>query len=237
MVAIDPRTASPSVWSLSPADTLGLIFWTKNPTNLLLDQKLLDPYRTVVQMTITGWGEVEKGAPSLDEAGRLLIETSRAYEHTYWRFSPIPQLPEHELYSRFQRLLAYASIAGLRHVFVSYLQNNDGLPETRGVSERFDLLNALSEEAKVFGLQTILCADDQSFIHHSGALFRTGACVFPTDFDGSSHVMDCGCVVAIDPFTVNESCNYGCAYCYVGDKTLSPKKRNTTPSRLPVTRG
>ena len=40
MVAFDPRKASaPGVWSLQPEDTLGLVFWTKNPMNLLLSQE------------------------------------------------------------------------------------------------------------------------------------------------------------------------------------------------------
>ena len=44
----------------------------------------------------------------------------------------------------------------------------------------------------------------------------------------------CGCVLMADPFTINESCTFGCQYCYAADKSLAPKKRNTTKGHLPV---
>jgi hypothetical protein len=216
MVAFDPRTTAPGVWSLAPEDTLGLVFWTKNPTNLILSQKALSEYEVTVHMTATGWAEVEKGAPSLQEAGKLLVRASQAFSTVYWRFSPVPLLPEAELFRRFQRLLGYASIAGLNQVFVSFLQPNDKLPETRSVSERFDLLNVLSEEAKEFGVKVVLCRDDRTLGACQGAhQFETGACVDPVDFGGQGkvHLENCGCVLMVDPFTLNESCHYACSYC------------------------
>ena len=57
------------------------------------------------------------------------------------------------------------------------------------------------------------------------------ACVPPVS--SASPVEPCGCGVMPDPFTLNESCSYGCLYCYVGESTLRTKKHNTTRS-LPV---
>lgn len=237
MVAFDPRTAAPGVWSLSPEDTLGLVFWTKNPANLILSQKRLEPYHVTVHMTATGWAEVEKGAPTLDQSGMLLIAAARAFQ-VYWRFSPVPSLPEPELLERFRRLLRYAERAGLRQVFVSFLQPNDQVPEVRPPKARFDLLNRMAGEAAPFGVQVVLCKDDPTFADWRGQGFKTGACVQAVDFGGEGrvHLENCGCVLMVDPFTINESCTFGCAYCYAADKSLSPRKRNTTRRRLSVTK-
>jgi hypothetical protein len=227
MVAFDPRTTAPGVWSLSPQNTYGLVFWTKDPTNLILDRKLLEPYKVTVHMTATGWSEVEKGAPTLEEAGSLLIQAAGLFEKVYWRFSPIPLLPSEELLNRFQRLLGYAALAKISQTFFSFLQPNDKCPETRSVNERFDLLNMLSDTASEAGVKVILCADDRTFVERSGARFSTDACVRPSDF-GECHKEACGCALMADPFTINESCVFGCQFCYAADKSLSAHKRDTT---------
>ena len=234
MIAFDPRTAAPGVWSLHPKDTLGLVFWTKNPTNLIKDKQLLDPYRVVVHVTATGWEEVEKGAPTLEESGKLLVQASEAFEKVYWRFSPVPLLPEEQVIARFTRLLQYAITAKVSQVYVSFLQENDKVPETRDAETRFHQLNLMAEIATAYGVEVLLCDDDKTFRGWEGALFKTGACVPPSDFDGGTHMEDCGCALMVDPFTINESCQYGCAYCYAGDQSLSPKKRNTTKRGLNV---
>ena len=235
MVAFDPRTLAPGVWSLRPEDTLSLVFWTKNPTNLIQSKKALAPYDVTIHMTATGWHEVEKGAPSLQDAGKLLIDTTRAFPKVHWRFSPVPLLPAPELFRRFQRLLAYAEIAGLKQVFLSFLQPNDRNLETRGATERFDILNTLSAEAKEFGIGVVLCGDDTTLEAFRGPQFELGACVPQQDFQPTLGIETCGCVQMADPFTTNESCCFGCTYCYAADKKDAPRKRNTI-RRLEVVR-
>jgi hypothetical protein len=230
MVAFDPRTACPEYWSLAPEDTLGLVFWTKNPESLLANQSLLEPYKVAVHMTITGWHEVEKGAPSIDEAGDLLVRTAQAFPLTYWRLSPIPNLPMPELSYRFQKIAGYAMMAGIKQVFLAFLQENDLLPEPRSNSEQLEVLHMLEESAKAYGIEILLCDDDRRHAEH----FKTAACVPPADF-GQELVESCGCALMVDPFTINETCSFGCQYCYAADKSLSPKKRNTTRKKaLPV---
>lgn len=228
MIAFDPKTAAPGVWSLDPSNTLGLVFWTKNPKNLILNRSVLNLYDVIIHMTATGWSEMEKGVPTLPEAGTLLVAASKLFEKVYWRFSPVPLLPTKELILRFQRLLAYATIAKRDRVYVSFLQPNDQISETRTLQERFDILNMLSEEAKAFGVRVILCADDRSFVKWPGALFQTDVCVHPGDFKGKVQLENCGCVLMVDPFTINEACSGNCRYCYSADKTLSPHRRDTT---------
>jgi hypothetical protein len=236
MIAFDPRTGVPSVWSLRPEDTLGLVFWTKDPRNLIAAQLRLQGYDVSVHVTATGWSEVERGAPSLEDAGHLLIETAKAFSLVRWRFSPIPLLPDWVVLERFKILLGYASTAGLKEVFVSFLQPNDRIPETRTKEQRFALLNELADEAAQVGVQIALCQDDLSFIDATDQRFTVDVCVPPKDFPEASPAYErCGCVLMVDPFTINETCSFGCQYCYAGDQGLASKKRNSTKS-LPVIR-
>jgi len=228
MVAIDPRSGAPGVWSLKPEDTLGLVFWTKDPSLLIASQLRLDPYHVTVNVTATGWGEVEKGAPTLYESGELLLETAEAFQHVYWRFSPIPALPKFTVLERFCTLLAYAHKAKLTEVFVSFLQPNDRIPEVRTPQERFELLNQMSGMAAQYGIEVKLCRDDRSFADWQGAKFSAGICVPQSDFPGATRPEDCGCTLMVDPFTINESCQFGCQYCYAADQGLASKKNNST---------
>lgn len=252
MEAFDPQTGVPSWWSLAPAETLGLVFWTKNPTNLIADRNVIRSYQVKVHVTATGWHEVEKGAPSLDEACQLLQATVDAFgvENVTWRFSPVPLLPVSELIGRFFRLAEAASRAGLREVYLSFLQTNDLLPETRSWAQRLHVLDqlAIMVGAK-FGINLRLCNEDRTLERWGELLdlngdpvgppptnLSSGVCANPADY-GAALVRKegCGCVLMADPFTINESCTMGCVYCYAADQTLSGKKRNTTRS-LPVIR-
>lgn len=238
MVALDPK-GLPSKWSLKPEETLGFIWWTKDPTNLLKDGALLSPYRNKVHVTITGWEEVEKGAPSIHKAGQLLIRTARVFkpENVTWRFSPVPAVSD--VTKRFETLAGYAEDAGLTKVFLSFLQNNDLMPEQRSVQERQDLMERLANIGGDHGLQVKLCNEDRALVgRQSFPNLSSGVCSPPEDFDLPGVTVSpsegCGCGYAIDPFTINESCSIGCRYCYAADQGTAPKKRNTT--RLPVIR-
>lgn len=233
MVGFDPRNAIPSRWSLHPSDTLGLAFWTKDPTNLIKDRSLLDGHRVKVHLTATGWHEVETGAPSIEEASDLLHRTVDAFgpDNVTWRFSPVPVLPSIEVTHRFNALARAARRAGLRRVYLSFIQQNDLMQDGRDEMERVRLLAMLSAWAEV---RVVLCNEDRLF--HDFARppdnCESGVCVPPTDFALTEQEVlpseGCGCVLMVDPFTINESCTMGCRYCYAADKSLADKKRNTT---------
>lgn len=241
MVAFDPRTNIPGHWSLIPDETLGMVFWTKNPTNLIKDKEALDGHRIKVHVTATGWTEVEKGAPNMVASGLLLEKASRAFgpENVSWRFSPVPLVPD--VISRFDSLSHMAKEAGIKKVFVSFLQENDKIPETRSREERLELLTLMAQFADRDGIQVLLCNEDRLLYRVSELPLNlsAGICQPPEDFALPENPVPpsegCGCVLLADPFTINESCNLGCTYCYASDKTLSDKKRNTTKS-LPVLR-
>jgi hypothetical protein len=240
-VGFDPRSALPFRWSLKPQDTVGLVFWTKDPTNLIFEKDLFRDYRVKIHVTATGWEEVEKGAPNLEECARLVAMTASVWgpENITWRFSPVPVVPN--VVDRFGRIAALASHYGITSVYLAFLQENDRIPETRSEQDRLNVLSQVSEVALQYGIQVRLCNEDRLLArypdYHTNLV--SGICAPPEDFSlpGSRKAPSegCGCALMVDPFTINESCTYGCEYCYASDKTLSHKKRNTTRS-LPVIR-
>lgn len=245
-VGINPRTALPGKWSLKPEDTLGLVFWTRDPTNLIRNAKLLQDYPLVIHMTVTGWHEVEKGAPDMTRALFLLEQAVEKFgpDKIVWRFSPVPLVDD--AVERFQKMAAAAESLGLQEVYVAFLQENDYLPETRPMRVRRELLHHLAASTK---LRVRLCAEQTStWINtQTPANLGIGVCedggrfvsLGGTQSRGFSPrelpIEGCGCALAVDPFTINESCVFGCAYCYAADEKLTPHKRNTTKRHLPVT--
>jgi hypothetical protein len=231
MVAFDQRHPAPSRWSLHPDEVLALVFWTKDPTNLIRDRDLLTPFSTHVHVTVTGWSEVEKGAPDLDVGVELLREAVATFgvDRVTWRFSPVPQLPTPLLFERFRKITSVAAGTGLKRVLLAFLQENDLMPEMRGVEERAALVHGFAAEAASFGVAVQLCNDDITL----GGAAPTGVCVPPV-FGVGARTEKCGCTLMVDPFTINEACTMGCLYCYAADRGLGRGKRNTT--RLPVIR-
>ena len=234
MTAFDQRTAVPSRWSLRPEDTLGLIWWTKNPENLIREYARLREYNNQIHLTLTGWEEVERGAPSLSEGVALLDRVAHLYgsDRVFWRFSPIPDVPD--VLERFTRIARMASASGIREVYLSFLQTNDRMPETRTPATKLGLMRQMAAAADAFDLSVRLCAEDRMLmgIDSLPKNLGSGVCVRPESFaiPGQDRPPSegCGCVLAVDPFTINETCTMGCQYCYAADHTLSPKKRNTT---------
>jgi hypothetical protein len=252
MQAFDPRTAVPEWWALTPEETHSLVFWTKDPRNLVRDFDLIKPYRTKLHVTITGWEEVVHGAPTPEVAAQnaSLISNLIGKANVTWRFSPVPLLPAHwtsttpsekdgwfsmaglALYDRFERIAGM--LRGVTEtVYLSFLQTNDLMPETRVYSERARIAAMLTMIGTRYGLRVLLCNDDTSL---GGTAMRaygitTGVCV-PCEGDprgGPVPVSEkCGCAIMVDPFTINETCTMGCTYCYAADKSLADKKRNST---------
>ena len=232
MLGVDGRTGIPGMWSIRPEDTLGMIFWTKNPTNLIRDRAMLEGYRIRVHVTLTGWHEAERGAPSIEEGIRLIGMAVDAFgpRAVVWRFSPIPVLPTDEVLGRFRTIIRGVRTTGLRRVYVSFLHENDRVPETRSESIKQDILWGLAECAG--DMDVLSCQVDPTH-----GPIRKGVCE-----DGSAFAEDldrdvCGCALTVDPFTVNESCTMGCTYCYAADRSISQTKRNTTRRVLDISGG
>jgi hypothetical protein len=242
MTAFAQNEYLPDRWSLKPKDVLGLVFWTRDPTNLVRDRQMLRPYDVRIHMTLTGWEEVEKGAPTLDQGVELLRQVVQAFgvDRVRWRFSPIPLLPDEVVVDRFMKIATAAAGMGIHSSVLSFLQTNDRMAETRGTEAKVALLTKLAQAAADVGVAVGLCNEDRTLVGATSvANLASVVCAPPDDFSlpdrprASSE--GCGCVLMVDPFTINESCVFGCSYCYAADQELSGKKRNTTRS-LPVLR-
>lgn len=157
-------------------------------------------------------------------------------ENIVWRFSPIPQLPQEVVLQRFLPILQVAASVRIPKVYLAFLQSNDLMTEQRSPEGKLSVLRNLGKRAQDVGVQVVLCNDDAGALTEVLPGIEAGICVPPTTFSGPMPAVDgCGCVMMVDPFTINESCSYGCQFCYAGDKSLSPRKHNTT-RHLPVIR-
>jgi hypothetical protein len=244
-IGFHPTEAIPYRWSLRPDDVLGLIFWTKDPSNLIWSNVMDRGYNIKAHITVTGWMEVEGKAPKLGDAINSLAMAAHILgpKNVYWRFSPVPILPHPVIVARFEQIAAMASSEGIDRVYLSFLQENDLMPETRSEVDRLNILLELSEVAQRRGIKIFLCNEDRLLIGHPKVHpnLDSGVCAPPEDFELTGYSKPtsegCGCVLMVDPFTVNESCSVGCKYCYAGVKDFSPKRRDTTKQRsLPITK-
>lgn len=243
MLGWHPQQMVPYRWSLKPQDTLGLIFWTKDPTNVMQEGLQDLRYKVKVHVTVTGWGEVEGKAPPLQKAATTL---ARAYQllgadSVIWRFSPIPILNQEEVIRRFQLILERTSKYPVKRVYASFLQPNDLIPETRSELNRLNLLVQMAEVAQPYGVKVLLCNEDQLLRGHPDLHpnVSSGVCAPPEDFAlpkrDKPPSEGCGCVLMVDPFNINESCRVGCRYCYVAD--LSGTRKNSSKEHLKVLQG
>lgn len=210
-----------------------MIFWTRNPENLIKDKALLEPYQKVIHFTLTGWEEVEKAAPTLEEGLELMAKAADAFgpENMTWRFSPIPTVPD--AFDRFDRIAQRAISLGIPQCYVAFLQTNDLLTEGRSLEERRQLLVTMGLTK---GIEVLLCNEDSTLAKRDdlSIFISKGICEDGSRFRENPQTEKCGCAFAIDPFTINESCIYGCQFCYAADKKLTPRKRNTTKKSLPL---
>jgi len=78
--------------SLSPEEIFCIIFWTKNPKNMMDRLDELDKYKYYFQFTLNAYGkEVEPEMPELDERIKTFQELSDKIgkEKVIWRYDPI----------------------------------------------------------------------------------------------------------------------------------------------------
>jgi len=233
MVGFSPHTGFPSEWSLAPEDVLGLIFWTRDPSALVRDAVLLQPYRLVAHVTVTDWHEVEEGVPPAAEGLDNLRQAVDTFgpENVVWRFSPVPMVTD--VVERFERLVKSAYASGLRSVYLSFLQDNDLLLEGRDPDERRKVLWLLAQACPA-DFEVRLCQENRTSLglRRGDAPqllnLRRGVCEDGRRFcppaapAKTSPVESCGCALSVDPFTINEGCKFRCKYCYAAQQELDP---------------
>jgi hypothetical protein len=229
--------------TLSPETTECVVFWTKNPKQMLAKLPEINNlgYRYYFLFTLTPYDQsLEPNVPSLEKS----IETFRTLadqigkEKVLWRYDPILFTSQ---YSEQFHLKAFAQLAGQLSGFtdtciISFLQMYKKCQRNMTCIELLDstidtrlaLVKALNGLGAAHGISVQTCASG-SELKPSG--IPTGKCI---DDRLISHLIgtemtvakdknqrrECGCIESIDIGAYN-SCPHHCLYCYANSDRAS----------------
>lgn len=212
-----------------------IVFWTKNPANMMKYLDELQDYNYYFQFTLTGYGkEIE---PNLPDKRRDLITTFQhlsekiGSNRVIWRYDPIFL---NERYTAEYHLKAFREIANrlngyTEKVVISFVdwyakmqRNTVGLNIHEAAdTEIRELAEKLVEIAAQNNLTVESCAEKINLrslgIEHGSCIDRKLiekiiGCRLKVDKDKNQRV-ECGCVESIEVGTYN-TCLNGCRYCY-----------------------
>lgn len=219
-----------------------IVFWTKNPGNMLDKLELLKEYCYYFQFTITGYGkDIE---PNLPDKRTAVIPTfcrlseRIGKERVIWRYDPILLT---DRYTMEYHLSAFEEIAGrladyTEKVVISFVdlydktkRNAAGL-ELTGMTEAqmVYIAQKMAEIAEKYHLRIETCAEQidlQEYgIAHGSCIDQkqierlTGGSLKAEKDKGQRE--ECRCVQSIEVGAYN-TCRNGCRYCYAN---FSPQK-------------
>ncbi len=220
---------------LSPEVVDCIVFWTKNPANMMDKLQDLKEYEYYFQFTLTGYGrDIEPGLP--DKRTELIPTFQKlsdiiGKERVIWRYDPILITPK---YTAEYHLKAFEEIAGsladyTERVVISFV---DSYTKTRQNEKTLEMKHLSSEEmlyiaeqmahiASKYHLTIESCAEQ---IDLSKAGIAHGSCIDKSlieRFLGCKLIGGrdknqrgaCGCFESVEVGTYN-TCLNGCKYCY-----------------------
>lgn len=232
--------------SLKRGDVDCIVFWTKNPANMLPRLDLLENYPYYFQFTLNPYDqELEPGVPPkpevIDTFKRLSDKLGQ--DRVIWRYDPILVNERMDLSWHGQ---SFAMLAGKLHdyaagcviSFVDYYKKLDKSFKAKDIAEldrkkMRELAVRLSAIAKEYGLKLETCAEE---IDLSDMGIGHGRCIDPElignitgvqikDEKDQNQRKPCGCIPSVDVGAYN-TCGHGCLYCYANHSADSVK-RNT----------
>lgn len=220
---------------LSPDVVDCIVFWTKNPANMMEKLKYLHNYAYYFQFTLTGYGkDVEPNLPN--KRGELIpifkrLSEKIGKEKVIWRYDPILISRR---YTMDYHLKAFEEIAGnladyTEKVVISFI---DLYSKTQRNTRELDIRRMTNEEimgmagqmaqiASKYHLTIESCAE-QINLQELG--IRHGSCIDRKLIEGilgcklivekdKNQREECGCFESVDVGTYN-TCPNGCKYCY-----------------------
>lgn len=221
--------------NLSPDIVDCIVFWTKNPTNIMPYLDELNAYDYYFQFTLSGYGHnVEPGLP---DKNKVLIprfvELSQKIgkDRVIWRYDPILL---NSTYTKEYHYRAFRTIADALHeyterVVISFVdlyakteRNTKGLelhPITK--DDMLEIAENLANIAREYGLEIETCAEaielEQFGIKHSHCIDkelieRIIGCPIKASKDKNQRA-ECGCFESVEIGSYN-TCRNGCRYCY-----------------------
>lgn len=233
--------------SLNKDDVDCIVFWTKNPKNMIPRLKELNNYPFYFQFTLTGYGkDVEPNLPSKrEELITTFIELSKLIgrEKVILRYDPIFINEKYTVdYHKkafgeiAERLSLYTEkvIFSFMDFYTKTLRNTKHLNiRELTIDDMKEIAKSLSEIARKNHLAIETCAEkidlNEVQIGHAKCIDdklieRIIGCKLDIRKDGNQ-LMECGCVESIDIGTY-DTCNNGCRYCYANVNDLKVKVNN-----------
>ena len=230
---------------LSPEVVDCIVFWTKNPANMLGRLDELKEYQYYFQFTLTGYGrDVESGLP--DKRGELIptfqkLSEKIGMQKVIWRYDPI-LISRH--YTLDYHLKAFEEIARslagcTRKVVISFVdlyaktqRNTEGLQiESLSGKDMVELAERLVSIAGRYGMEVESCAEQ---IDLQSVGVRHGSCIDKKLIEemigcklfarkDKNQRAECGCYESVEVGTYN-TCKSGCRYCYANLSDALVKK-------------
>ncbi len=212
-----------------------IVFWTKNPGNMLDKLEALESYAYYFQFTLTGYGkDIE---PKLPDKRKVLIPTFQKLserigkERVVWRYDPIFLNVRYTLDYHIKTFEEFASkLAGYtERVVISFL---DLYSKIRRNVEVFEIRQLTKEEIRYlaqeivgiaarYGMAVETCAEEMDLqdvgIGHGCCINqelveRLLDCKLNVGKDKNQR-QACGCIESVEVGTYN-TCPNGCKYCY-----------------------
>ena len=226
--------------SLSPEVVDCIVFWTKNPRNMLDKLDLLKEYQYYFQFTITGYGkDVE---PNIPDKRKTIIPTfcklseKIGKERVIWRYDPIFL---NDRYTVEYHLKAFEEIAGklcnyTEKVIISFVDLYDKTKRNAAdlnitamtESQMVEVAQKMAKIAEKYHLVIETCAehiDLQKYgIAHGSCIDlrlieRLTGGTIKAEKDKNQRP-ECGCIQSVEVGTYN-TCKNGCRYCYANYNT------------------
>lgn len=237
---------------LTPEIVDCIVFWTKNPRNIMSRLEEIGEYTYYFQFTLTGYGkDIEPNLPSKrDELIPTFIELSNMIgkEKVIWRYDPILIS---EKYTVDYHVKAFKEIAEklsqyTEKVVISFV---DLYTKTQRNTKDLELKKLYKDDMRTIAKELSTIAQDNNLVIESCAELidldelniKHGKCI---DDDLIKRIMgcdlnvnkdngqrlECGCVESIEIGAYN-TCKNGCKYCYANfnDKAVIENNKVHNP--------
>lgn len=221
--------------NLSPDAVDCIVFWTKNPVNMVSSMKSLEEYHYYTQVTLTAYGkDIEPQVPDKKKVLIPAIQELSAVSDSdcvVWRYDPILITRK---YTKDYHIHAFGEIARrlsgyTRRVVISFVdtyhKNQRHLSElgtvAMGQEDANDLAAALASIAKENGMMIQSCAEKLDL---SKSSVLPGSCIDSGLIErligykikgrkDKNQRPECGCIESVD-IGAYDTCRSGCRYCY-----------------------
>ena len=223
-----------------------IVFWTKNPTNMLNKLDKLKNYDYYFQFTITPYGqELEKRVPSKEKMIEAAHEIADKIggKRLVWRYDPIfisSQYPVSEHIKHFEGL-AKAMAGSTEKCVISFYDEYKPIPGIMQPSllEIESMAVSFQQIAATYGFVVETCSETFNLTKYG---ITNGKCIDdrliseiigqPLSLDkDKGQRKECGCVTSID-IGAYSCCKHGCVYCYAQKAQLQMQKHDSNSTML-----